>query len=106
MNPDGSITMPSDILPSATGTPVGIVYDAHGSVTDALLGLGAGDPSQCFYNAALGGDDNLSTGANFLHALVVLNGNCAQTWLSFPTWSTGWCGCWGECWTRLVAGEH
>jgi hypothetical protein len=79
VNPDGTITMPSDILPSATGTPVGIVYDADGSVTNALLGQGAGDPSQCFYNAAFGGDDNLGTGANFLHALVVLNGNCAQT---------------------------
>ena len=79
VNPDGTITMPSDILPSATGTPLGIVYDADGAVTNALLGQGAGDPSQCFYNAAFGGDDNLGTGANFLHALVVLNGNCAQT---------------------------
>ena len=42
LNPDGTITMPADILPSATATPLGIVYDADGSVTSALLGAGAG----------------------------------------------------------------
>ena len=79
VNLDGSISMPSDILPSAVGTPVGIVYDADGAVTDALLGLGAGGSSSCFSNAVFGGPDNLSTSAHFLHALVILNGNCAQT---------------------------
>ena len=77
-NDDGSITMPADIEPSAVGTPVGVVYDYDGTVTDALLGQGAGDPSACFYNAAFGGLDNFATDANFLHALVILNGNCAQ----------------------------
>jgi hypothetical protein len=75
-NADGTITMPSDITPTATGTPVGIVYDADGTVTDALLGQGAGDASECFGNAVFGGLDNFATSANFLHALVVLNGNC------------------------------
>jgi hypothetical protein len=84
VNPDGTITMPADILPAATGTPLGVVYDADGSVTDALLGQGAGDPSQCFSNAAFGGDDNLGTSANFLHALVVINGNCAQSSSQLP----------------------
>jgi len=79
VNPDGTISMPDDILPSATATPLGIVYDADGSVTSALLGQGAGDPAECFYNAAFGGVDNFSTDAHFLHALVILNGNCAQT---------------------------
>lgn len=41
-NADGTISMPLDIQPSATGTPVGIIYDSDGSVTDALLGAGAG----------------------------------------------------------------
>ncbi len=79
VNPDGTITMPADIMPTATGTPVGIVYDEDGTVTDALLGQGAGDSSACFYNAAYGGDDNYGTDATFLHALVVINGNCAQS---------------------------
>ncbi|MGB7585916.1 MAG: IPT/TIG domain-containing protein [Terriglobales bacterium] len=84
VNPDGTITMPADIEPSATATPLGVVYDEDGTVTDALLGQGAGDPSECFYNAAYGGDDNLGVSANFLHALVVLNGNCAQTSSQLP----------------------
>jgi len=74
---DGIITSPADITPDATGTPVGVVYDYDGSVTDALLGSGAGDSSQCFYNAAYGGDDNFSTSAAYLHALIVINGQCA-----------------------------
>ena len=40
---NGALTMPADILPSATATPVGIVYDFDGAVTDALLGTGASD---------------------------------------------------------------
>ncbi|MGA8733532.1 MAG: IPT/TIG domain-containing protein [Terriglobales bacterium] len=75
-NSDGTITMPADIMPTATGTPVGIVYDADGTVTDALLGQGAGDASECFGNAVYGGVDNFGVQAFFLHALVVINGNC------------------------------
>ncbi len=77
-NSDGTLTEPADIEPSATDKPVGVVYDEDGSVTDALLGQGAGDPSECFWNAAFGGIDNFGVTANFLHALVILNGNCAQ----------------------------
>ena len=83
-NSDGSITMPADIMPTATGTPVGVVYDEDGSVTDALLGQGAGDSDACFYNAAYGGLDNFGTDAYFLHALVVINGNCAQNSSQLP----------------------
>jgi len=77
VNSSGIVTAPADITPAATQTPVGIVYDYDGTVTDALLGAGAGDPSECFWNAVYGGDDNFGTGANFLHALVVINGQCA-----------------------------
>ena len=74
---NGTVTAPADITPAATQTPVGIVYDYDGSVTDALLGAGAGGTSQCFWNAVYGGTDNFNTSANFLHALVVINGQCA-----------------------------
>ncbi len=84
LNPDGSITMPADILPAATTKPLGIVYDADGSVTSALLGSGAGGAAYCFTNAVFGGDDNLGTNAQFLHALVVINGNCVQTTAQLP----------------------
>ena len=77
VNSSGIVTAPQDITPSSTETPVGIVYDYDGTVTDALLGSGAGDPSECFWNAVYGGADNFSANANFLHALVVINGQCA-----------------------------
>ena len=76
-NADGTISMPADIEPSAIGTPVGIVYDYDGSVTDALLGGTAGDPSQCFSNAVFGGTDNYGALATYQHALIVINGQCA-----------------------------
>jgi len=76
-NADGTITMPADIQPTATGTPVGVVYDYDGSVTDALIGSGAGDSSECFFNAVYGGDDNYGTSGTYQHALIVINGQCA-----------------------------
>jgi hypothetical protein len=80
----GVITAPIDITPGATDKPVGIVYDYDGTVTDALLGSGAGAASQCFVNAVYGGVDNFSAEAYFLHALVVINGQCAQQSSQFP----------------------
>jgi hypothetical protein len=75
----GTITSPADITPSATGTPVGIVYDFDGTVTDALLGEGAGGLADCFTNAVYGGTDNFALSGNIVHAVVVINGVCATT---------------------------
>jgi hypothetical protein len=83
-NGDGTFTMPADILPAAVNKPVAIVYDSDGAVTSALLGSGAGDTFYCFTNAVFGGADNLSTDAHLLHALVIINGNCAQTSSQLP----------------------
>src|SRR5205807_5876237 len=51
---NGVVTMPADILPTAVSTPVGIVYDADGRVTDALLWQGAGtrDPASTMQHSA------------------------------------------------------
>jgi hypothetical protein len=81
---DGTITAPADITSSATSTPVGIVYDYDGTVTDALLGEGAGSAADCFINAVYGGPDNFSTSGNIVHALVVINGVCAATTAQLP----------------------
>ena len=78
VNADGTISIPLDIQSSATGTPIGVVYDSEGAVTNALLGRGAGNSSQCFSNAAFGGADNYGTLASYQHALVVINGQYAQ----------------------------
>src|SRR5258708_1694553 len=74
--PDGTYTIPNDIQPTALSTPVGIVYDFDGEVTDAILGTGAGGQDLCFSNAVYGGPDNFSFDAHLTHALVVLNGVC------------------------------
>jgi hypothetical protein len=76
VNADGTISMPADIQPTATGTPVGIIYDYDGSVTDALVGSGAGASTQCFSNAVFGGNDNYGAFATYQHALIVINGQC------------------------------
>ena len=77
MNADGTISVPADIQPTATGTPIGIVFDYDGRVTDALIGSGAGASSQCFSNAVFGGADNYGAFATYQHALIVINGQCA-----------------------------
>ena len=81
---DGTCTMPTDIQPAALTTPLGIVYDIDGTVTDAFLGAGAGGSDYCFSNAAYGGPDNFSADAHIVHALVVINGMCARTDSQLP----------------------
>jgi hypothetical protein len=82
--PDGTYSIPDDIQPGALTTPVGIVYDADGQVTDALLGEGAGGLENCFTNAAYGGSDNFSSDAHLTHALVVINGVCIADTSKLP----------------------
>ena len=82
--PDGTYSIPNDIQPGALTTPVGIVYDADGQVTDALLGEGAGGLDNCFTNAAYGGPDNFSSDAHLTHALVVINGVCIADTSKLP----------------------
>jgi hypothetical protein len=76
LNSDGTVTMPADVL-AGSPNPVAVVYDADGAVTDALLG--AGSSSDCFGNAVIGGPDAFSPDAHITHALVVLDGLCAQS---------------------------
>ena len=83
-NANGTITAPADITSSATSTPIGIVYDYDGTVTDALLGVGAGGLADCFTNAVYGGPDNFTSGGNIAHAVVVINGVCAATSSQLP----------------------
>lgn len=80
----GQVSLPADIQPNAVGTPVGIVYDYDGTVTDALLGSGAGASIYCAQNSVFGGIDNIDPSAVFLHALIVINGNCAATSSQLP----------------------
>jgi hypothetical protein len=76
LGPDG-LTMPADVESSAIGTPVGIIYDADGSVLNALEGEGASDPLACVTNGVTTLVDNFATDATIAHALIIVNGRCA-----------------------------
>ena len=82
--PDGTYSIPNDVQPGALSTPVGIVYDFDGQVTEALVGVGAGGIDFCFSNAVYGGPDNFSSDAHLIHALVVINGVCVADGSKLP----------------------
>lgn len=72
-------TAPADVTPQATGTPIAVVFDADGSVINALLGAGASAPDNCAQNGVLMWTDNFNPQATFAHAVMVLNGLCATS---------------------------
>ena len=76
---NGFLAAPSDVTPSATGTPVAIIFDSDGSVIDALEGVGASTPSNCALNGPLVWIDNFNPNATFAHGVIVLNGRCATS---------------------------
>jgi hypothetical protein len=51
----GLITQPADVTPSATGYPLGVIFDADGSVINAIYGAGASDPTSCQNNGVFSG---------------------------------------------------
>jgi hypothetical protein len=73
----GQITAPSDVTPSATTYPLGIVYDADGSVIDAVFGATTSQPDTCQDNGVFVWMDSLNPDATIAHAIILLNGRCA-----------------------------
>jgi hypothetical protein len=71
-----SFAAPSDVTPSATSTPIAIIFDSDGSVIDAIEGVGASTPSNCALNGPLVWIDNMNPNATFAHGVIVLNGRC------------------------------
>jgi hypothetical protein len=77
VNTDNQIAQPSDVTPSATAFPLAVIYDADGSVIDAVFGDTASDPTSCQNNGVFVWMDNLNPDATIAHAVIVLNGLCA-----------------------------
>jgi hypothetical protein len=77
VNSAGQIIAPSDITPSATNYPVAVIYDADGSVINAIYGATASQPDACQNNAVYVWLDNFSPDATFAHGVILLNGLCA-----------------------------
>jgi hypothetical protein len=73
----GVITAPSDVTASATSFPLGIIFDADGSVTDALFGVGVSEQSSCQNNGVYVWLDNMNPDGSMAHGIILLNGLCA-----------------------------
>src|SRR6185437_12199951 len=77
--PDHRIAQPADVAPSAGDYPVGVIYDADGSVIDSLFVVGASEPESCQNNGVWVWIDSFTPDAVTTHAILVLNGRCATT---------------------------
>ena len=75
----GVITAPSDLTPSATGYPVGVVFDEDGAVIDSIFGAGVAEQNSCQNNGVFFWLDNINTNATVAHGVIVLNGLCANS---------------------------
>jgi hypothetical protein len=74
---NGQITQPTDVTSSASNYPLGVIYDADGSVIDAIFGTGASQPTSCQNNGVWVWMDNFNPDATIAHAIILLNGLCA-----------------------------
>jgi len=73
----GVIIEPADVTPSATSYPLGIIFDADGSIINALYGSGASSPTSCQNNGVFVWIDNVNPDATIAHGIILLNGLCA-----------------------------
>jgi len=76
-NQVGVITAPDDVTPAATSFPLGVIFDADGSVINAIFGAGSSKPASCQNNGVLFWLDNINPDATMAHGIIVLNGLCA-----------------------------
>ena len=77
VNSSGRITAPSDVAPSAINYPLAVIYDADGSVIDAIFGATTSQPGACQNNGVYVWIDNLNPDATIAHGVIILNGLCA-----------------------------
>jgi hypothetical protein len=77
VNALGQFAAPADVTPAATGFPVAVIYDADGSVINAIYGAGASTPESCQFNGVFVWIDNFETNATSAHGVILLNGLCA-----------------------------
>ncbi|MDR3772099.1 MAG: Ig-like domain-containing protein [Terracidiphilus sp.] len=75
----GLITAPADVTSAATSYPLGVIYDADGSVIDAIFGTGASQPTSCQNNGVWMWLDNINPDATIAHGIILLNGLCASS---------------------------
>ena len=79
VNSTGQIIAPSDITSSATSYPLAVVYDADGSVINAIYDATASRPDACQNDGVYAWIDNFNPDATIAHGVIVLNGLCATS---------------------------
>jgi len=72
----GQISAPADITPTAANYPLAIIYDADGSVINAIFGAAASEPGACQNNGVYVWIDNFNPDATIAHGVIILNGLC------------------------------
>lgn len=77
VNSSGQITAPADVTPAATNYPLAVIYDADGSVINAIFGATTSEPDACQNNGVYVWTDNLNPDATIAHGVILLNGLCA-----------------------------
>ena len=75
---NGTFARPADVTPEATSYPVGVIYDADGSVINAIFGAGASDATSCQINGVWTWVYNTNSDATIAHGVILLNGLCAS----------------------------
>ena len=76
VNSSSAITAPADVSPAATNYPLAVIYDADGSVINAIFGATTSQPDACQNNGVYVWMDNLNPDATIAHAVIILNGLC------------------------------
>lgn len=77
VNAESQFAAPADVTPSATGEPLAVIYDADGSIVNALYGADASAPESCQFNGVFVWMDNVQPDATIAHGVILLNGLCA-----------------------------
>lgn len=72
----GTLTAPSDVTASASNYPLAVLFDADGSVIDALYGATTSAPDNCSQNGVYVWLDGIHPDATVSHAVILLNGRC------------------------------
>ena len=76
---NGVFAAPADVTPNATGFPVGVIYDADGSVENLLFGPGTSGTTNCETTGVMVVIDHFNADATIGHAFMILNGLCTAT---------------------------
>ena len=71
------LTAPADVTPSATSFPVAVIFDADGSIINAIYGQYSSEPDSCQNNGVFFWIDGTNPDATFSHGVILLNGLCA-----------------------------